>query len=167
MNTFLHTCGALALLSACSCTSSGEASGRKQPIQYNHKLHVQENGIECGDCHLHALAQAHATIPNIDVCGECHSDEPTTDSPDEKKLIEFVARGEQIPWVRVHRVPSHVYFSHRRHTTIAQIDCTTCHGNVEEMTEPFSRQVVPISMGRCMKCHEENEVNNDCIRCHR
>ncbi|MDH3216828.1 MAG: cytochrome C, partial [Candidatus Krumholzibacteria bacterium] len=73
----------------------------------------------------------------------------------------------KIPWAKVYRVPSHVYFSHRRHATLGQIECATCHGNVEEMTEPFARPHAPISMNKCMECHDRNGVDNECTRCHR
>ena len=166
VGALLCLCVVVSLLFA-SCTSTGEAASNKQPIKYNHKLHVQENDMECVDCHRYARTHARATIPNIEVCGDCHADEPTSDSPEEAKLITYVTEGRKIPWAKIYRVPSHVYFSHRRHTTIAQIDCATCHGNVEEMTTPLTRPLTKISMKRCLECHERNRVDNDCTRCHR
>jgi hypothetical protein len=123
--------------------------------------------MECTDCHLYVETHARATIPNIEVCEECHSDEPMTESAEEQKVVDYVTRGEKIPWRKIYRVASHVYFSHRRHTTLAQIDCATCHGNVGEMTLPPDEPHVPIAMDTCMECHERNQVNNDCTRCHR
>jgi predicted CXXCH cytochrome family protein len=155
------------LLPVYSCAPTSEAASDKQPIQYNHQLHVQENDMECAECHLYVQSHARATIPNIEVCADCHSDEPTTESPEEAKLIEYVMEGRRIPWTKVYRVPSHVYFSHRRHTTLGQIECTTCHGNAEEMSTPFDKPLVSMSMNWCMECHERNGVDNDCTRCHR
>jgi hypothetical protein len=156
-----------ALLSAYSCTRSGEAASHKQPITYNHQVHVEENDMECTDCHLYVETRARATIPNIEVCGECHSDEPMTESAEEQKVVDYVSRGEKIPWLKIYRVPSHVYFSHRRHTALGEIACATCHGDMERMTTPPPKPAVPISMDRCMGCHEQNQVSNDCTRCHR
>lgn len=167
IHAFLYPCFALALFSVSGCSRTSEAASRNQPIQYNHKLHVQDNEMECVECHQYAESHARATIPNIEVCGDCHSDEPMTDSVEEAKLIEYVSDGRKIPWTKVYRVPSHVYFSHRRHTTLGQVDCATCHGSVEDMTTPFSRPSVRMSMDWCMKCHETNGVDNDCTRCHR
>lgn len=154
------------LLCAVSCAPSSEATG-KQPIQYNHKIHVQDNDMGCVDCHQYAQTHARATIPNIEVCADCHSDEPMTDSEEEKKVIEYVTEGRRIPWSKIYRVPSHVYFSHQRHAALGQIECETCHGNAEEMTTPFRRPLVDINMSWCMECHEQSDVDNDCTRCHR
>jgi hypothetical protein len=164
---YLGACFLVTLLCVNSCAPTSEAASDKQPIQYNHKIHVQENDMECAECHLYAQSHARATIPNIEVCGDCHSDEPTTDNPEEAKLIGYVMEGRRIPWAKVYRVPSHVYFSHRRHTTLGQIDCVICHGSAEEMTTPFEKPLVSMSMNSCMECHERNGVDNDCTRCHR
>ena len=123
--------------------------------------------MECTDCHLYVETHARATIPNIEVCEDCHSEEPTTDSVEEQKLIDYVTRGEKIPWTKIYRVPSHVYFSHRRHTALGGISCITCHGNIEEMTVPPDEQFVSVSMNWCIDCHEKNQVDNECTRCHR
>lgn len=163
----LYLCAALTVLSAGSCTPTSEATADAQPIKYSHKLHVQDNDMECTDCHIYAESLARATIPNIEVCGDCHADEPMTDSPEEQKVIDYVTESKKIPWMKVYRVPPHVYFSHRRHTALAGIECATCHGDVEEMTEPIRRPLVPVSMGRCIACHESRGVDNDCTRCHR
>lgn len=123
--------------------------------------------MECVDCHRYVQSHARATIPNIEVCADCHFDEPATDSPEEAKLLAYVNEGRKIPWNKVYRVPSHVYFSHRRHTVLGQVECTTCHGNVGEMSEPLHKQLVTVKMARCIKCHEGSGVDNDCTRCHR
>ncbi len=123
--------------------------------------------MECVECHAYAATHARATIPNIEICADCHSDEPETDSPEEAKLIEYVNTETRIPWRKVYRLESHVYFSHVRHTTVAGIECAVCHGDVETMTAPFESRPVPISMERCMDCHEEEGVSTDCVACHR
>lgn len=137
-----------------------------QPIQYNHKKHVQELGMECTECHRYAKSMVRATIPNIEVCQDCHS-EPMTESAEEQKLVKYIIDNEKIPWKKIYRVKPHVYFSHRRHTVLAELDCSVCHGDVSEMERPFTRQPVRVSMNNCMKCHENNNVDNDCTRCHR
>lgn len=137
-----------------------------QPIAFNHNLHVSDLGLECVDCHRYVLTGARATIPNIDVCGECHI-EALGDSLEEKRLIAFVESGELIPWQKVYRVPDHVYFSHRRHAAIGGIACERCHGNMAERTQPVSRPAVRLTMNACIECHDEAGVTNDCILCHR
>jgi len=137
-----------------------------QPIGYSHAVHVQDNDMECVDCHQYVMEGARATIPNIEVCGDCH-DEQIGDSPEEAKVVEYVTRGERIPWQKVYQVPESVYFSHRRHTAIGQIACEVCHGAVGERMLPVSRPAVRVSMNRCIGCHLEREVSVDCVACHR
>ena len=138
-----------------------------QPIVYSHKTHVETAGLTCTDCHTSVLSSSAATIPSLEVCSTCHSEQPISQSAEEKKLLEFVKQGKAIPWLRIYHVPDHVYFSHRRHVTKAALECKTCHGDVPEFTEPVASQFLPVTMENCMKCHRENNVTNDCLACHR
>lgn len=137
-----------------------------QPISFNHRLHVEDLGIDCTDCHLYAETGVRATIPNIQVCADCHI-EAQTESAEEAKLVELIGAEEPVAWQKVYWVPDHVYFSHRRHTTLAGIECETCHGAVGARETPVVRQEVRITMDFCMDCHYETETSNDCLLCHR
>ena len=44
----------------------------KQPIEYSHRLHAGELGIDCMFCHTAADKSRHAGIPSTDVCMKCH-----------------------------------------------------------------------------------------------
>ena len=78
-----------------------------------------------------------------------------------------------VEWVKVHNLPDYVYFDHRAHVA-ADIDCQTCHGNVETMERV--RQVENLSMGWCVNCHRESNrigvkgkpvnASTDCTTCH-
>lgn len=138
----------------------------EQPIQFSHRLHVEDLGAECTDCHAYARTGVRATIPNTGTCADCHY-EPLTDSEEETRLTEFIESGNPIPWRKVYWVEDHVFFSHRRHTAVAGLDCAICHGPVGERDEPVTQPLISITMDRCMQCHEEMEVTNDCIACHR
>ncbi len=61
-----------------------------------------------------------------------------------------------IEWVKIHNLPDHVYFNHAQHVTVGQLECQTCHGPVEEME--VVKQQAPLSMGWCINCHRETEV---------
>lgn len=157
------TLAALLFLLINSCSDSRSAV---QPVLYNHKLHVGEVGLACPACHAQVLSRQKASIPNIDVCRGCHQ-EAMTESEEEAKLVGYIKRNERIPWVQVHRLPGHAYFSHRRHVTIGKIDCSECHGNVAEMTLPFAKPHVPVRMAFCVDCHEKKRAETDCAACHR
>ena len=151
----------LMLLYSCSNDAS-----YTQPISYNHKKHIEDAGLTCFDCHARVTTHQKASIPNIDFCQSCHK-EAMTDSKEEEKLVRYISRQEKIPWVQVHRIPDHAYFSHRRHVMAGKIPCQECHGNVMEMTLPFSRPAVELKMKFCIQCHEKKGVDTDCATCHR
>ncbi len=64
---------------------------------------------------------------------------------------------EPIEWVRIHNLPDHVYFNHSQHVAVAGLECQECHGPVETME--VMRQHSALSMGWCISCHREKEVN--------
>ena len=137
-----------------------------QPIRYNHKLHIESVELICSDCHIYVESMPSATIPNISICEECHSEDPITDSPEELKLIKYIKEQVQIPWQKIYSIPDHVYFSHRRHVSIGELECSECHGHIEEMTEPISYQAWIPSMENCIDCHNERKITRDCLACH-
>lgn len=61
-----------------------------------------------------------------------------------------------VEWVKVHNLPDHVYYNHAQHVTVGELECQTCHGPVEEME--VLRQQAPLSMGWCVNCHRDTEV---------
>lgn len=141
-----------------------------QPIAFSHQVHVRKHQLKCVQCHVGAESAARATIPNIEVCGQiCHRPNlpALTKSRAEIELRKYLEAGERIPWQKVYRVDSHVYFSHATHTVLAQLSCETCHGNVGDMTMPVRKRAKAITMDNCMACHEQHQVSNDCNNCHR
>jgi predicted CXXCH cytochrome family protein len=136
-----------------------------QPIRYNHRLHI-EQGFECTDCHRYVREQTFASIPNVEVCLECH-EQALTQSAEEEKIRQFAQSGTEIPWIQVYEIPDHVFFSHRRHVSVAEIECDQCHGEVETMEKPFTKPLVDLSMDFCLDCHQKSGASVDCVACHR
>ncbi len=136
-----------------------------QPVRYNHKLHV-ELDLECKGCHAHAENGIRASLPGMEICADCH-DDVESENREAGKVAGYVARGERIPWRRVHRVPDHVYFSHRRHVRLGELQCPVCHGDVAQMEQPFEEPRQEIRMSWCIDCHQRRGVDNDCFACHR
>ena len=137
-----------------------------QPIRFNHQKHISAVGLGCSDCHIYAASQPFAGLPGLEICMNCH-EEPQTKNAEEQKLRTLQEQGGSLHWNTIYKVPDHVYFSHQRHVTGGEIDCSVCHGRMAEFKTPPSRQEVPISMDRCMKCHQQSNVNNDCLTCHK
>jgi len=136
-----------------------------QPIAFNHSLHA-DSGLECRDCHPGAFDAAAPGLPTNSICADCH-EEPMSDSADEQQLLALLGTGDAIAWQSLFRQPAHVYFSHRRHTTSAELDCEVCHGSIGLSTAPPRREPQKLSMEECMSCHEETSARNDCTACHR
>ncbi len=62
-----------------------------------------------------------------------------------------------IEWIRIHNLPDHVYYNHAQHVTVGKLACEQCHGDVKEME--VVKQYSPLSMGWCINCHRETEVD--------
>jgi len=141
---------------------SNEGYKPKQPVAFSHKMHAGKQKIPCLYCHASAERSRHATVPSANVCMNCHA-VVRTDRPDIQKLTELYNADKPIPWVRVHRVPDYVYFSHRWHVAKG-FPCQKCHGPVEKMDEV--RQVSSLKMGWCVDCHRQNGASQECNVCH-
>ncbi len=128
---------------------------RQQPIQFSHKHHVGDDGIDCRYCHTGVETSAVAGIPPTKTCMNCHSVlfnnvaylEPVRASYREDKSIE---------WVRVHRLPDFVYFNHSIHVNKG-VGCSTCHGAINQM--PLVFQASTLEMQWCIDCHRNPEPN--------
>jgi hypothetical protein len=135
----------------------------EQPIAFSHKLHLNTVGLTCTHCHQYADKGLQATVPAMSICMECHKD-VKTDSPEIQKLTHAWDEGKGVEWVKVHDVPWHVHFTHKRHIK-AGIQCASCHGEVQAMDQ--MRQVRSLEMGWCVSCHRLNAASTDCLTCHK
>jgi hypothetical protein len=62
-----------------------------------------------------------------------------------------------VEWVRVHNLPDHVYFNHAQHVNAGNVECQTCHGDIQNME--VVKQHAPLSMGWCINCHRETNID--------
>jgi Cytochrome c7 and related cytochrome c len=143
-------------------TFSNVGYAPQQPVPFSHKLHAGTRKIPCLYCHSNAERSRHATIPSTNVCMNCHL-VVRTDRPAIQTVTKLYEEGKAIPWVRVHRVPDYVYFSHRWHVARG-IACQTCHGQVQNMD--VIRQAENLKMGWCISCHRQNKASQECNTCH-
>lgn len=136
-----------------------------QPIRFNHKAHLKEE-VTCTDCHVSAEDKVMATVSPLKSCMECHAETLGKD-PEEPKVQEYDEKGKEIPWVRVNRLPGHVYFSHRAHIKLGKMDCKECHGDMTQQEKPAPFPTVKLNMEQCIACHKEKRARNDCLTCHK
>jgi len=130
-----------------------------QPIAFSHKVHAQKNKIDCQYCHFTVNESRHAGIPPAQLCMNCHNvvkEGPNTGTVEISKISEAIESGKSIHWIKVHNLPDHVYFNHAQHVQVGKLDCTKCHGDVENMDR--IAQVEDLSMGWCINCHRNTEV---------
>ncbi|WP_420385821.1 cytochrome c3 family protein [Roseivirga sp.] len=128
----------------------------KQPIAFSHKIHAGQYEIACQYCHTGVEIGKSANIPSVNICMNCHSS-IKTDSPEIQKLYAAQDSGEPIEWVRIHNLPDLAYFNHSQHVKVGEIECQTCHGEIQEME--VVKQHAPLTMGWCIDCHRNTSLN--------
>src|SRR5437868_12874769 len=126
---------------------------RQQPIQFSHKHHVGDDGIDCRYCHTSVETSAFAGIPPTTTCMNCHK-QIWADSPYLEPVRASFRTGKPIEWIRVHDLPDFVYFNHSIHIKKG-VGCSTCHSHIDEM--PIVYQAAPLQMEWCLECHRAPE----------
>jgi len=131
-----------------------------QPIKFSHQVHATDNKIDCIYCHHTAEKAKSAGIPSTDVCLNCHElvREGTNSGRFEiKKILANVENKTPPEWIRIHKLPDHVFFSHAQHAGAGNLDCMECHGLIKE--EHLASQYADLSMGWCLDCHRTKKVD--------
>ena len=143
-----------------------------QPIEFNHKAHIDAE-IECLQCHEGLLDSSASILPTLETCTGCHYEDPPDDKPELAKLAGFAEREEELVWDPMLRLPDHVFFPHGTHVVAAEIECTDCHADMPERTQPPDRRRI-VTMSDCIACHEDHPDREaarraavDCASCHR
>jgi len=124
-----------------------------QPIPFDHRHHVLDDGIDCLYCHYLADRSPWAGVPPTELCMNCHG-QIWGDTPLLQPVRESFFTGRPIPWKRVNRVPDFVFFNHEVHVHRG-VGCATCHGRVDEMAVVHA--AAPLQMKWCLECHREPE----------
>ena len=132
----------------------------EQPIPFSHKLHA-DRGLKCAFCHPMKDSGEAAGLPRLSECAGCH--ESLVKESAALRVLASYAGAEGVPWQRVYRLPSFVFFSHRRHAD-AGAGCERCHGAVAQR-EILAREG-DISMKACVGCHREWKASAACNFCH-
>jgi len=126
---------------------------RQQPVQFSHKHHAGDDGIDCRYCHQTVETTATAGMPSTQTCMNCHS-QLWSDSPYLEPVRASFRDNKPIQWERVHDLPEYVYFNHSIHVAKG-VGCSTCHGQIDNM--PAVYQENSLQMEWCLACHREPE----------
>ncbi len=128
----------------------------KQPIAYSHKLHAGQYKIDCNYCHTGVNKGKSAHIPAANICMNCHG-VIKKESPEIQKIYTAIEENRPIEWIRVHNLPDLAYFNHAQHVNVGNVQCQSCHGEIQKMEVVEQRS--SLTMGWCIDCHRKTEVN--------
>jgi hypothetical protein len=148
---------AIPMIAARMPDATGQDNPIVQPIAFDHRHHVRDDGIACLYCHDGAERSPYAGIPPNERCLGCHAQIWN----DSAQLAPLQA---PIAWRRVSSLADFVYFDHSIHVA-NKIDCAECHGDVGSMAAVYQTQ--PLTMGWCVSCHRARSAPTQCSACHR
>ena len=126
-----------------------------QPVEFDHRHHVRDHGIDCRFCHTTVEKGASAGYPPSEVCGSCHG-QVWNKSPYLAPIRTSLFTNKPLEWLRVHDLRDYVYFNHAAHVNKG-VGCATCHGRVDKMAAVYKH--APLNMGWCLDCHRNPNHN--------
>lgn len=132
---------------------TGRYLEKQQPVQFSHKHHVGDDGIDCRYCHTAVETSSSAGMPPTQTCMNCHS-QIWADSPYLEPVRASYRENKPIEWNRVHDLPEYAYFNHSIHVNKG-IGCSSCHGDIANMPSVYQENT--LQMEWCLSCHREPE----------
>ncbi len=150
-------------LAVTGLTLAEEPAKPIQPIPFSHKIHITSLKLKCTECHEIAEPGYAAGFPKAETCMRCHASVKTK-SPAIAKLREYASKSNDVPWVRIYKVPDFVFFAHKTHVNNAKLDCEACHGAVKKHDVLIKEK--PTSMKFCVDCHNTMGASAECNFCH-
>ncbi|MBN2355036.1 cytochrome c3 family protein [candidate division KSB1 bacterium] len=124
---------------------------------FSHKLHAEDVGEECGDCHMAAESSALAMdnlLPDMETCYNCHDREAACSMchKDPDNAIAYP------------RIETYIAkFPHNVHVD-KQVACERCHEGVAVSDNVFDKHLP--GMPVCSSCHDDLEKPDYCYDCH-
>ncbi len=152
-------------------------SQKRQPIDFNHVIHVETVDEGCESCHFFREDGSFSGVPKLEQCIDCH-EEAQGENPEEITFVEeYVAQGKEVPWLIYSKQPNCVFFSHAAHVKGAEIECAACHGAIGESEHSrmyeenrltgYSRDIWGKNIAGFKKNTWDRMKMDDCAKCHK
>jgi hypothetical protein len=151
---------ALALAGLAGCAILERVWGPRELV-FSHRLHVQEQEIDCFSCHEHAGVSDDPGMPAAGACDLCHADLDLEKEPERHAARLF--EGEDFRAAHASRLPQEAIFSHARHVAAVE-DCGVCHHGIADNERIDGR--IGVDMDGCVACHESYGRREGCAACH-
>lgn len=150
----------LVLLAGCAAVALHPTPARPA---FPHAAHGADLGLDCTICHDGAAQQAKAGRPPRDTCAMCHEAIDPEKPPERRAAALFTKTGDYRA-APFSRLDPEVRFAHGVHAK-AGVTCVQCHGDVAPTAAVPA--TVRVSKKRCLECHAQRRVRDDCAACHR
>lgn len=139
----------------------------ERPFAFSHRLHVEEEGLDCGDCHASWENSDEPGMPLPGQCALCHADLDAEKPPGQQ--VAGLFEGERVRAARAGRQSEEILFSHQRHAT-RSLECVACHEAVASDDGLLARRGSELRLGMedCLACHASSQgpAEADCAACH-
>jgi hypothetical protein len=143
------------------CAFIDGLTGGEQRFAFSHDIHVVGEELACVSCHENFAVSDEPGMPSPDTCQSCH-EEIDADKPAERQVATLFD-GEAFKAARVSRLDDELVFSHKLHAKDPK-SCNSCHVDID--TNRAIDEEIAVPMARCVDCHAEREVANECSTCH-
>lgn len=159
--------GLLAALQLAGCMLVGALVQSEPPFAFSHRLHVEDEGLDCADCHAGWEEEEEPGLPSAAQCALCHADMDAEQPPERQVAALFDGGGFRA--ARAGRQSEEILFSHREHAVRAQ-DCLVCHADVATDEGKLAERgpALRMSMETCLACHASSPAPDEaeCASCH-
>jgi len=163
-------------------------SEQEQPVNFTHKTHVADAGLECSYCHHLRADGTFAAFPTTEECAVCHRHLLGTSDEELAFWNNYVRTGKNVNWLVYQKQPDNAFFSHAPHS-LANCNschnysdkqlCSLCHPSVQDGAPVYKQNRLTgyteytMKMWQCERCHANpnhlasTAANNACFTCHK
>ena len=114
------------LLYFAGCFMAGAVVEEERQLAFSHRLHVEDEGLECSDCHARWEDAEDPGMPRAAQCALCHSELDSEKPPDLR--VETLFDDGEFRAAHAGQQSDEIMFSHVSHA--GRLECNACHAEV-------------------------------------